>query len=188
MEPLDRSKFHERNISIFRDSIPKELRWKELNSSLKFGKARLSGFPGANTKQLSSYTDVNLENINYNTEVIHVGINDLLNESNEPQIDSLIQNIGIIVKKCRCYEIKSILVSDLVYTTRLKLSVLDETYKRFEVFCRNKGVILIDNRNIRGQYLYRYGLHLIESGKRILAKSHTAYLNIFLGRTQYLEE
>ena len=54
MDAVDRNKYHERNISIFSDSIPKGVRWKELNSSVKFGKVRLFGFPGANTKQLSS--------------------------------------------------------------------------------------------------------------------------------------
>ena len=63
-----------------------------------------------------SYTDVNFENNNSDTVIIHVGINDPLNCSNEPQIDSLIQNIGTIIEKCRFYGVKSIFISGLVYT------------------------------------------------------------------------
>ena len=109
--------------------------------------------------------------------MIHVGNNDLLNGSNEPQIDSLIQSIGTIIEKCRFYGMKSIFISGLVYTTRVKLWILEESYKKFEVFCRNNGVILIDNRSIRGRHLYRDGLHHLESGKRILANNSIAYFN-----------
>ena len=123
----DGKKFHERNISIFSDSIPKGIRWKEFNSYVKFGKARFFGFPGGNSKQLSSYIDVNLENSNPDTVIIHVRINDLLDGSNEPQIDILIENIGTIIGKCRLYGITSIFISGLVYTTRVRLSILEET-------------------------------------------------------------
>ena len=99
----------------------------------------------ANSKQLSSYIDVNPENSNSDTVIIDVGINDLLNDTNEPRIGTLIQNIDSIIKKCCFYGIKFSFISGLVYTTRVKLSILEETHKLFEVFCRNNGVILIDN-------------------------------------------
>ena len=73
--------------------------------------------------------------------------------------------------------LKSIFISGLVYTTSVKLSILEEAYKKFEVFCRNNSVILIDNRNIRGPHLYRDDLHLLESGKRILSNNCITYLN-----------
>ena len=37
----DRNKFHEGNISIFSDIIPKAIRWKEFNSYVNFVKVRL---------------------------------------------------------------------------------------------------------------------------------------------------
>ena len=105
------------------------------------------------SKQLSSYINVNLQNSNSDTATIHAGISNILNGSNERQIDSLIQNIGTIIKKCQFCGIKSMLISDLVLATRAKFSILEETYERFELFCRNNGVILIDNRNIAGHHL-----------------------------------
>ena len=89
-DATNRIKFHKRNISIFIDSIPKGIRWNEFNSYVKFGKAKPFGFPGANSKQLSSYIDMNLENSNSDTVIGHAGINDLLNGSNVPRIDGLI--------------------------------------------------------------------------------------------------
>ena len=43
---------------------------------------------------------MNLENNNSDTVITHVGVNDLLKGTNEPQIDSLIENIGTIIEKC----------------------------------------------------------------------------------------
>ena len=94
----------------------------------------------------------------------------------------------MIIEKWRFYGIKSIFISSLVYTTRVKLSILEEIYKKFEEFSRNNGVNLIDNRNIKGRHLYRDGLHLLESGKRILANNSITYLNKkFSGQTQHPE-
>ena len=50
------------------------IKWKEFNSCVKFGKARLFGFRGAKLKQLPSHIDVNLENSNFNTVIMHVEI------------------------------------------------------------------------------------------------------------------
>ena len=85
-----------------------------------------------------------------------------MNGSNEPHIDSLIQSTGMIIE-CRLHGIKSMFISSLVCTTRVKLSILEETYERFEVFYRTNGVILIDNRNLAGHHLRKEDLHLLES-------------------------
>ena len=103
---------------------------------------------------------MNFDNSNSVTVIIHVGINGLLNGSNEPQIDSLLQNIGKIIQKPRSYGIKSIFISGLVYTARVTLSILEETYKRFEVFRRNNGVILIENTNLFFYFLFILYLQL----------------------------
>ena len=66
--------------------MSKEIRWKEFNSGVKFGKVRPSGFPRAKFKQLSSYTDFNLEISKSVTVIAHVGINDLLNGTNEHKL------------------------------------------------------------------------------------------------------
>ena len=85
------------------------------------------------------------------------------------------------MEKCRFYGIESIFISGLESAGRVKLSILEETYKRFEVLYRNNGVILICNRSIKGLHLYMDALHL-------LANNYVAYLNNFyLGRTHHRE-
>ena len=39
------------------------------------------------------------------------------------------------------------------------------------------GVCYVDNRNIRRKYLWKDGLHLVESGKVILANNFLSYLS-----------
>ena len=51
-------------------------------------------FPGASSRQLLHYMDIHLERIQVDTAVIHIGVNDLLNYSNQSRIDSLRNNFG----------------------------------------------------------------------------------------------
>ena len=71
-----------------------------------------------------------------------------MNGSKKPQIDTLIQNIDALIEHCWFYGLKSVLMSGLLYTTRVKLMTLEEAYKRSEVLFCNNNIILIDNRNI----------------------------------------
>ena len=71
----------------------------------------IAAFPGANSKQLSSNIDVSLKNSNSDRVITYVGINDLLDGSNEAQIDNLIETIGNIIKN---NGIKSTFLSGLV--------------------------------------------------------------------------
>ena len=40
-------------------------------------------------------------------------------------------------------------------------------------------VYVIDNRNVRRKHLWKYGLHLVKSGKVILTNNSLPYLNNF---------
>ena len=50
-------------------------------------------FPGASSKQMLHYLDINLENCNTDTVIIHVGVNDLMHDNSQSNIESLIRNI-----------------------------------------------------------------------------------------------
>ena len=64
------------------------IRRKEFNRCAKFAKGRLFGVQEQNSELLSSYIVVNLESSNSNAVKTHIGINDVLNGSNVPKIDS----------------------------------------------------------------------------------------------------
>ena len=47
----------------------------------------------------------------------------------------------------------------------------------FLIFCGDNGFVYIDNRNIKGDCLYQDGLHLLDTGKRILEHNFIFVLN-----------
>ena len=81
-----------------------------------------------------------------------------------------------MVKKCRNYGIKQIFVSGLVVTRRLSVEFLEDLQKKLVSVCNNIQVHFIDNRNISGCYLFEDGLHLLDSGKGLLANN---FINVF---------
>ena len=67
---------------------------------------------------------------------------------------------------------KKIYVAGLVFTTRLDLQTLERVHVLLSNFC-----LYINNRNIKGDCLYQDGLHLLDTGKRILEHNFIFVLN-----------
>ena len=121
--------------------------------------------------------DIHLEVIKVDTVVIHIGVNVLLNYSNQSRIDSLMNNIICNVEKCRNYGVKNIFLSGIIFTTRVSLDILIQVHNMITNFCNTSGLYYIDNRNIRVDCLYKDGLHLIDKGKIVLANNFIINLN-----------
>ena len=83
---------------MFCDSTPKGIRMKEVNLYINNGNAQICNFPGATSKQLRHYMEVNLDN-NIDSVLIHVGIKNMLNS--DSNISRLLVNIKDIVNKRR---------------------------------------------------------------------------------------
>ena len=73
-----------------------------------------------------------------------------------------------MVDKCRKFDVKNILISGLVFTTRISLELLEKINEKRHAFCSSYGLTYIDNRNIRGVHLRQGNLDLLQSGKKIL--------------------
>ena len=159
------------NTFIFTDSIPKGIRMYEFNSLLRNRKAKMLNFPGSSSKQMLHYIDIHLEDKSIDTVLLHVGVNGLLNDNSKSNVDNLMSNIHKIVEKCKRVGVRNIFVSGLVYTTRVSLPILERVHSLISNYCRENACFYIDNRNIRGFCLYKDGLHLLESGKKILANN-----------------
>ena len=172
------NKSNNTNIKIFSDSIPGEIRIRNFNRFIKSGNARLYGFPGASSKQLSYYIDVNLDNTT-DTVIIHVGINDILHGSS---IEDYMKNVRNMVNKCYSFGVKRVFMSGIVYTKRVSLQLLIDTHEQLTSLCKELKIKCIDNRNISDEHLFKDGLHLIDSGKTILANNFICNLNNFLIR------
>ena len=176
-ESLGNSQTNSRNIKIFSDSIPKGIRIKQMNQQIKNGNARIHSFPGATSHQLLHYLDVNLDKYT-DTVVIHIGINDILNSASN--VNGLLSNTKHMIKKCRNFGVKYIFISGLVYTKRIITEFLEDVHLKLVNVCKEMQVYFIDNRNITGFYLFRDGLHLLESGKKLLANNFVSNFNNFL--------
>ena len=159
------------NTLIFTDSVPKGIRMYELNLLLRNRKAKMLNFPGSSSKQMLHYIDIHLEDKSTDTVLLHVGLNDLLNNNSQYNADNLMSDIHKIVEKCRRVGVRNTFMSCLVYTTRVSLSILERIHSLISNYCRENVCFYIDDRNVRGVCLYKDGLYLLESGKKILANN-----------------
>ena len=177
----------QRNILIFTDSIPKGIRIREFNSFINNGKTKMVSFPGATSNEILHYLDVHLTNSSTDAVILHVGVNDLLEDNSQLKIENLGNNLRSMVEKCHTFGIKNVFISGLVYTTRIDLPVLERTHEMILHLCNKLGICYVDNRCLRMKHLWKDGLHLVESGKVILANNFLSYLSkCFLIRTHHL--
>ena len=126
---------------------------------------------------MSRYTDIHLEDKSTDILILHVGVNDLLNGNSQSSVENLVLNIHKIIEKCKRAGVRNIFVSSLVYTTRVSLPTLERVHILISNYCHKDACFYIDNRNIRGFCLQKDSLHLLESGKKILANNSIVSLN-----------
>ena len=84
-------------------------------------------------------------------------------------------NIQKIVEKCKRVGVRNIFLSSLIYTTRVRLPILEIVHSLISNYCRESACFYIDSKHQR--FLFKDGLHLLESGKKILANNFIVNLN-----------
>ena len=114
---------------VFTDSISKGTRIRELNSFIKNGKTKMASFPGATSKEILHCLDVHLTSSSADAVILHVGVNDLLEDNSQSKIENPGKNFRSMVEKCNTYGIKNVFISALVYATRIGLPVLERTHE-----------------------------------------------------------
>ena len=82
-------------------------------------------FPEATSKEILHYLDVHLTNSSPDAFILHIGVNDLLEDNSKSKIENLQKNLRSMVDKCHIYGFKNVFISGLVYTTRIGLPVLE---------------------------------------------------------------
>ena len=71
-------------------------------------------FPGSSSKQMLHYIDIHLEDKPVDTVLLHVGVNDLLNDNSQSNVDNLMSNIYKIVEKCKRVGVRNIFFVNLL--------------------------------------------------------------------------
>ena len=67
-------------------------------------------------------------------DLIHVEINYVLNDKCQSNTENLLSNIKYMVDKCRKFGMKNVLISGLVFTTRVLLEVLEKMHEKVYIF------------------------------------------------------
>ena len=124
------------------------------------------------------YLDIHLEDRNTETVIIHVDVNNIINDNSQSNIEKYISNVEKMVQKCRNYGVKKIFISGLVFSTKVSLPMLEQIHKKLVEMSGFLDFEYIDNRNIRGFCLYKDGLHLLEEGKKFLFHLNRYFLGI----------
>ena len=81
------------------------------------------------SKKILHYLDVHLTIYSVDTAILHVGVNDSLEDNSQSKIENLQKNLRSMVEKCHTYGIKNLFISGLVNTTRIGLPVLERLMK-----------------------------------------------------------
>ena len=98
-EEVKDHKGNENNIIVFSNSmanIDRNIK-VELNSSIRSGRARFLNFPVATSGDLLHYMDPTLAEGNYDTAMIHLGINDIIKDDISTKVEHLVSNSEEIV-------------------------------------------------------------------------------------------
>ena len=120
--------------------------------------------------------DVNLES-DIDTIILHIGVNDILQNSTPDNVINHIKNVLLMLKIWRDFGVNRVLLSGIVYTKRISLNILEDIHNQLVNLSRNLDIYHIGNRNICGLHLFKDDLHLLESGKKIFANNIIFYLN-----------
>ena len=159
-----------KDIALFADSIPKGMRMKDINSCIKGGKIHLKSFPGAKASQLNHYIKPTLKEYRYDYAIIHAGINDIIRNKNDTDLNNLPDSILEIAKTCQNYNISKVFISALLPSKRTKVNIsqINETLKNL---CSRNNFIFVEHKNIGFDDLWVDGIHLLNSGKAMLGSN-----------------
>ena len=90
------------------------------------------------------------ESGNYDSGILHFGVNDLLQKtlSKSDTVENLIENIRKAAVKCMSHGVSNIFVSAIVRNKRIPESLLEEVHEKISFMCENNNFIFVDNSNI----------------------------------------
>ena len=160
---------------------------REFNRLCMNGKSQLKSFPGATARQLNHYIVPTLEEEDKpDVVIIHFGINDLLKKEgkqSEEEIDNTakeiakeITNIGL---RCKEYGVKNIFLSGIAYSAKVNINLIRKLNRQLECYCNDLCFEYINNENIRRHDLWKDGIHLQNSGIKIIVDNFLSNLHYY---------
>ena len=138
----------------------------------------MKSFLGVTSKELLHYVDPTLKDGIYNTAIIHVGVNDLLNNKNTNKVDELIKNLESTPIKFISNGIAKVVVSGIVINKKCLIR-----FQEIAMMYKKNSLVYMDNANILNLCLFTDGLRLVEKVKCITANHFINIVNSFQGYT-----
>ena len=81
------------------------------------------------------YIEPILETGFYYSAVLHVGVNDLLNNKSPSRTDDLVSNLVKIVNKCKSFGVMNHFVSRIAFNKRLPYTIVKKTNEKNVDMC-----------------------------------------------------
>ena len=153
---------------------------KEFNRNLNGSIAHLKPFPGSKAKQMDHHSIPILEEHQYDAATIHVGINDLPKSRTNIDANEIAKAIINLALHCWRHNVATIFISSIVYSTNISHTIIQRLNGLFLNECTNYAFHLVDKGAVYKMNLQKDGVHLVESGKVIIANILINCINKFL--------
>ena len=127
--------------------------------------------------QLGDHTIPILQELYYDTAGTHVGINDLLNSSSKKTVDEICDDTIKIALRCRSHIIATIFISSIASSTKVNLQLIHNLNVLLYNTCTKYGFYYVNNGGVSRCGLWKDGIHLLETGKAIIANNFISSIN-----------
>ena len=147
-------------------------------------KVHLKSFLRLKAKQLNHHAIPFLEEHQYDTAAIHVGINDLLKGMSNNvtvTVDNICNDIFEIALRFRNYNTGEVCISRAANSSKRSHKSIQQLNNLFYKRCTEHGYNFIDNGAVSTTNFWTDGIHLLESGITKIAKNLRSSFNYLLG-------
>ena len=124
-----------KKVIVLGNSIIRGIRVRDFNQQVKNGYVKFKSFPGCNSKEMLHYIEPTLETGFYESAILHVWVNDLLNDKLSSSTDNLISNLVNIVDKCKSFGVVDLFVSGIAFNKRLPYTVIKKVNEKIVDMC-----------------------------------------------------
>ena len=89
------------------------------------------------------YIEPTLETGFYDSAILHVGVNDLLNNKSPSSTDDLVSNLVKIVDKCKSFGMMDLFASGIAFNKRLPYAVIKNVNEKIVDMCKGTVQFLL---------------------------------------------
>ena len=130
-----------RKVIVFGDSIIRGVRVRDFTQQVKNGYTKLKSFPGCNGKEMSHCIEPTLETGFHDSAILHVGVNDLLNNKSPSSTDNLVSNLVRIVNKCKSFGGMDLSVSGIAFNKKLSYTVIKKVNQKMVDMSKKNSIV-----------------------------------------------